>query len=173
MGDVLIELGRPDEALKAYQNAKSNVFKTEASKEKIVALSQEIARAFFKWADIKQNEGLEEFDSLIKLWPEVALKRNKANMIASFGQLEKALELYNKAIAEISNDAFLFKERGDIFLRLNRFTDALDDYNRAITINPGYEKAKECKSEVLVSLIRERDKIGESLRREEQGDNPE
>ena len=54
------------------------------------------------------------------------------------------------------NNRFLYKEKGDVLSNLERYEEALDDYEEAITLDPSYVHAYLDKSNVLKKLAKQK-----------------
>ena len=54
-----------------------------------------------------------------------------ASRLASLGQLDEALEYYDKAINEGPNEPSAHINRGDVLRKLHRFDEAYESYNNA------------------------------------------
>ena len=57
------------------------------------------------------------------------------------GEIRKAIEFFDRAIAENSNESSYFYNRGLAHTKLNDAKNTLADYDRAIALNPSYVKA--------------------------------
>lgn len=62
--------------------------------------------------------------------------REEADKLTLQNQMEKALEVCNKAVALRQNDYALYNQRADILFKMTRYTQARGDAERAITLNP-------------------------------------
>lgn len=62
--------------------------------------------------------------------------REEADKLTIQNQLDKALEVCNKAVALRQNDYGLYNQRADILFKMARYTQARGDAERAITLNP-------------------------------------
>jgi tetratricopeptide (TPR) repeat protein len=63
---------------------------------------------------------------------------NMAQVYASIGAADEAIEHFTAVIAMDPNYSEYYNDRGNLYLRLGRFTDALTDYQRAIALSPPY-----------------------------------
>jgi tetratricopeptide (TPR) repeat protein len=66
---------------------------------------------------------------------------NKGLEKAQSGDLEKALELFDKSIAIKGDEYVAWYNRGIVKNMLHRYEDALVDLDQTIKLNPGYKKA--------------------------------
>jgi Flp pilus assembly protein TadD len=60
----------------------------------------------------------------------------KGMVLTQAGRFEEALDNFNKGLSLKSNDAFLLNNRGFVHLINRRLTDALQDIDESIVINP-------------------------------------
>jgi tetratricopeptide (TPR) repeat protein len=63
---------------------------------------------------------------------------NMAQVYASMGAAGEAIEHFTAVIAMDPQYSEYYNDRGNLYLRLSRFTDALTDYQRAIALSPPY-----------------------------------
>ena len=61
----------------------------------------------------------------------------------------KQLKRFDKLIEKSDDDFELYKERGDLRAELGLYNEAIDDYKKAIELNPNYEEAKKCSERIL------------------------
>jgi Flp pilus assembly protein TadD len=90
------------------------------------------------------------WESGISLWSYVVEKEpdkvsiaytNLGSAYQKKGQLDKAIENYDKAISLNPNDYLAYNNRGAILGKVGQFDEAIDSYNKAILSNPGDYKA--------------------------------
>ena len=55
----------------------------------------------------------------------------------------KQLKRFDKLIEKSDNDLELYKERGDLRAELGLYNEAIDDYKKALELNPNYNEAKQ------------------------------
>ena len=55
----------------------------------------------------------------------------------------KQLKRFDKLIEKSDNDFELYKERGDLRAELGLYNEAIDDYKKALELNPNYNEAKQ------------------------------
>lgn len=60
----------------------------------------------------------------------------------SAGNLNEAETLFNKAITENPNNAEAFFNRGKVNRQRGKFSEAINDFQKALDINPNYNQAK-------------------------------
>ncbi len=53
----------------------------------------------------------------------------------------KAVKMLNEAIEAQPEDEELYFMRADFFYKINRYGDAINDYNRVVKLNPGNKEA--------------------------------
>lgn len=63
-----------------------------------------------------------------------------------------AVDLYSEAIRLDPNDANLFADRAQAHIKLNAFTEAVSDANKAIQLNPSLSKAYLRKGTACIKL---------------------
>ena len=61
----------------------------------------------------------------------------------------KYLKLLDKYLQKINDDFEVYKERGDLKAELGFYNEAIDDYKKALELNPNYEEAKKCSERIL------------------------
>jgi Tfp pilus assembly protein PilF len=66
---------------------------------------------------------------------------NLGSVYQKMGQLDKAMENYDKAITLDPNDYLAYNNRGAIFAKVGQFDKAIESYNKAVISNPGDYKA--------------------------------
>ena len=55
----------------------------------------------------------------------------------------KQLKRFDKLIEKTDDDFELYKERGDLRAELGLYNEAIDDYKKALELNPNYDEAKQ------------------------------
>jgi tetratricopeptide (TPR) repeat protein len=90
------------------------------------------------------------WESGISLWSYVVEKEPEKDSIAytnlgsayqKKGELDKAIENYDKAISLNPKDYLAYNNRGAILGKVGQFDEAIESYNKAILSNPGDYKA--------------------------------
>ena len=61
----------------------------------------------------------------------------------------KQLKRFDKLIEKSDNDFELYKERGDLRAELGLYNEAIDDYKKALELNPNYNEAKQALNRTL------------------------
>jgi len=92
--------------------------------------------ALFMFLTFKQNQIWRNSDTLwshvLKYHTNTSLPfRNRANYRRDQGRIEEALADYNAAI-KLKPDGALYNSRAKLYFNLEKYQEALDDYNRAI-----------------------------------------
>ena len=64
----------------------------------------------------------------------------------------KQLKRFDKLIEKSDDDFELYKERGDLRAELGLYNEAIDDYKKAIKLNPNYDEAKQALEEINKKL---------------------
>jgi tetratricopeptide (TPR) repeat protein len=122
--------GRLDEAISDYSRA----LELEPKSYLLEAILRERASAYH--AKGAEEQAMADYNELIRITP-----RNDARL-ASFldseGQHELAIELYNQAFAlnPNSDSAAFYESRGIAYQRLGDTAKALEDFNKALELNP-------------------------------------
>ncbi len=60
----------------------------------------------------------------------------------------KYLKLLDKYLQKINDDFEVYKERGDLKAELGLYNEAIDDYKKALELNPNYDEAKNALEEI-------------------------
>ena len=89
------------------------------------------------------RDGLSLWSYVIEKEPDKAsiAYTNLGSAYQKTGQLDKAMENYDKAIALDPNDYLAYTNRGVIFDKMGEFDRALESYGKAVISNPGDYKA--------------------------------
>ena len=72
---------------------------------------------------------------------QVALIQQQGKFLRMIGQLDKAIEAFNKTIELNPNDADSYNYRGAAYFFRKHYAHAIADYNKAIQIKPDYVEA--------------------------------
>jgi len=59
--------------------------------------------------------------------------------IAYLGRYEEAIEVYSKAIEQFPNDSRLYRHRGHRYISIRKFDEAIQDFEKAVTLIEGKE----------------------------------
>jgi len=89
------------------------------------------------------NEALKTIEKLNFLFPKWSIGYNlKAALLHSLGKNDEALAAYTLAINNEPKSALILVNRGDLYLYLKDNIKALDDYKKALSIQPDYSRAQ-------------------------------
>ncbi|GHO79551.1 hypothetical protein KSD_73220 [Ktedonobacter sp. SOSP1-85] len=134
-GLFLAELGRPEEALAAYEQAiylDPNPNHSSAYYYRGLAL-RNLGRP---------EEALVSFEQVIRLYPNYALAYYGQGLILQdLGRLEEALAAYEQAIRLGPNNADVYLDQGVVLQELGRLEEALAAYEQAIRLGPNNARA--------------------------------
>ena len=70
----------------------------------------------------------------------------KAEKALKEGKLDKAIDLYNKALKESPNHIDIISDRGVAYLNMNKEKECFEDLNKAITLQPDYGYRYACRA---------------------------
>jgi tetratricopeptide (TPR) repeat protein len=87
------------------------------------------------------DEAIAELETAVKLKPDSAIYANLGMAVSSKGQVERAIECYQKSIRMDPANAEAHYNLGNIYLAMERTSEAADEYRSAIKAKPGYSKA--------------------------------
>jgi tetratricopeptide (TPR) repeat protein len=125
-------LGDFDRSLSSYNHA--------------LALNPDLIDAYNDRGALYQNAGryseaLADYEKALALDPEHRLANsNKAAVLHKLGRLAEAEAAFDKAIADPAF-AWTYVERGSLFESLEKYDQALSDYDQAISLEPNYKLA--------------------------------
>jgi tetratricopeptide (TPR) repeat protein len=71
------------------------------------------------------------------------------------GDIDKAIEAYNRALALVRNDSAVYASRGQLYATKGDFQNALADYNAAINLEPDNPNLYFARSRVYQGLKQE------------------
>jgi tetratricopeptide (TPR) repeat protein len=146
LGNALMELKRPVEALASY--------------DKAIALKPDVAEAHNNRGnalmDLKRPaEALASYDKAIALKPDYAwAHNNRGNALKNLKRLAEALASYDWAIALKPEIAEAHYNRGNALRDLKRPAEALASYDKAIVLKPEYAAAHNNRGNALKDLQR-------------------
>jgi predicted O-linked N-acetylglucosamine transferase (SPINDLY family) len=144
LGNVLSQLGRPDEAIAAYERA--------------VAVDPAFAGGFYNKGlvllDVKRPDAaLEAFDAAIALKPDHARACNsRGHALSDLGRFQEAVQSYERALIHRADYADAHNGRGGALLQLEEFAAALRSFDAAIALEPGYADAHNNRGNALYQL---------------------
>ncbi len=82
---------------------------------------------------------LKDFDAALKLRPNfVEALVNSANVLDDLGRTPEAIDRYGLALAQSAAEPNIYYNRGLAYSRLLQYPQAINDYNKAIALNPEY-----------------------------------
>ena len=145
-GNALLALGRPRDALDAYDRA------LLAKPDYAEALCNRGAAL----AELRRNdEALLSYDRLLAMRPDHAgALSNRGNALKALGRLDDALESYDRALTARPDDTQALFNRGVALHELKRFAEALASYDRALEDAPDYAEALANRGDALRQLGR-------------------
>jgi len=134
MGEIYEREGRTDEALTKYQLLiDTYVARNEARRAidvyyRLIELSPDTINARSRLADLLKADG------------RVEAAADQISFVASaafrMGQTNKALEEYRRGLQWAPNSAKLHAQYGQVLLKLERYEAALNEFRRALELNP-------------------------------------
>ena len=85
-----------------------------------------------------KKEALEYYLKILEIQPDESSTLNNVALIydGDFGNFEKALEFYGKAIKVDPEVSMYYRNRAQLLDKLQRNEEALDDYNKAVELEP-------------------------------------
>jgi len=129
---TLWELGRGKEAIAGYDSA--------------ISLEPDLAAAHYNRATILQKlhhlpEALAGFDEALKLQGDLNLAwNNRAGVLKEMGRYQEALDSLDHVLVLRRDDRVLYN-RGSMLFALERFEEAVADFEQALRINPKHPEA--------------------------------
>ena len=114
---------------------------------KIKTFNEELNRIMKASANIStlvyviQNVSEDDFYTYTDFISSFSYDENKFNN-ASERDI-KYLKLLDKYLQKINGDFEVYKERGDLKAELGLYNEAIDDYKKALELNPNYNEAKQ------------------------------
>ena len=180
MGNALLSLGRPGEALARFDAAlrlnprdpqyhfeRGNALKdlgriddALSSYGKALGLSPGYAEAHNNMGiALKESgrlaEALASYDRALALRPRYAEAHgNRGNVLKEMGRLEEALASYDAALRLKPGYAEAHSNRGNALARLRKLDDALASHDRALALKPDYAEGHNNRGLVLKELGR-------------------
>ena len=146
LGNALLDLNRPEEALGSYERA--------------IALNPEVALAHNNRGNVllglkRPEEALASYNKAIALKPDFAeAYTSRGVALRDLKRLEEALASYDKAIALKSDLAETYSNRGNALMDLKRSEEALASYNKAVALSPNVALAHSNRGNALLDLKR-------------------
>lgn len=114
--------------------------------EKAIRLAPAHSQAFFNLGNCYRAlknpaRALEAYERSMRLDPaDLPARVNRAATLRDLGAFEQAFEAYSEVVQQ-SPDADSFCNRGTCLQRMGRQTEAIEDFNRAIDLNPNLAEA--------------------------------
>jgi protein O-GlcNAc transferase len=101
------------------------------------------------------QQGADWAETLVQNFPHGEVLRNVAGALnARIGRFERAIELYDVALALAPDYFEAFNNRGNALRELGRLEDALESFDAAVKLNPRYAEAHMNRGIVLAALKR-------------------
>ena len=144
-GEALLALGRPDEALAAWDRALALRPSPELHANRGVALRQ-LGR---------RDEALAAQDRALALSPaDAEAWSNRGNVLKDLGRLDEALASFDRALALNPRMPGALVNRANVLRDLTRLPEALAGYDRAIALEPAYPEAHHHRAVLMLDLQR-------------------
>ena len=108
---------------------------------KVIELDPNDGDAYYNRANLRkemkeQAGALQDYNKAIELDPnDSASYNNRADFYLQINDLDKALKDANKSI-ELGGEFISFVTRGEIFMAMNNYIDAINDFTQALSYNP-------------------------------------
>jgi tetratricopeptide (TPR) repeat protein len=145
-GQVLISMGRLDEALAIFDDA-VRVFPNDA----VVKTGR--AEVFKSMGRL--DEALLAYDAIAREFPEQVIPKNgRAEVLKFLGKMDEALEAYDATGGEFPNDLFAKTGRAEVLKAMGRLDDALSAYGAVVQQFPNNPVALSGRAEVLKAIGR-------------------
>ena len=97
---------------------------------------------------------MDDFNKALELNPNNdKVYNNIADTLINLNQLNKALEIINQAILLEENSVY-FITRGEIYIAMKRYTDAIDQFTHAISLNAEIKEAYKYREECYRTLAK-------------------
>ena len=148
----LYDLGRKEEALKAYQKAielKPNNQKAWKKYEKAIEFKPDDYESWLKKGNFldelgRKEEALKANQKAIELKPDDdVIWFNKGYVLSNLGRKEEALKAYQKAIELKPNDQRAWFNTGNVFDDLGKYEDAIKCYKKLRELDPEAKNVEE------------------------------
>jgi RNA recognition motif-containing protein len=122
---------------------------------------------------LRKDDKIDQTILSVKL--KVKMLANKGNELAKQNEFFKAIEKFSEAIRYDSSDHRLFGNRSYCYDKVNQFQEGLRDAERAISLEPGWQKGYFRKGRALFGLkmYKEAEKAYEQVLEFENMDDPE
>ena len=143
-GNALYDLGKHDEAIKAYDRS--------------ISINPQYAEAWINKGNAlyglgKYDEAIKAYDQAISINPQFAEAwYNKGNALYGLGKYDEAIKAYDQAISINPQFAEAWNNKGNALYGLGKYDEAIKAYDQAISINPQYAEAWSNKGNALRDL---------------------
>jgi tetratricopeptide (TPR) repeat protein len=84
------------------------------------------------------EEAVSDFEESVKIKMNHIPYKNLGMILEGNGFLDKALEAYNNALNFYDKDATILRCRAHLYIKLGKTEDAINDFTRAIKIEPDF-----------------------------------
>lgn len=134
-GKLYTALGKYEEAVKSFDEA--------------IALNPKnkwfyVNKATIEADNSRIEEALQTIGLLIKKYPQWSIGYNlKAAFLHTLDKDDEALTAYGEAVKAKPESAQVLTNRGNLYVELGQKAKAIEDYKRALVIDPDYIRAKE------------------------------
>jgi tetratricopeptide (TPR) repeat protein len=97
----------------------------------------EFSRAVLLYTDGSYEEALQNYKTSIRKHPDfLHAKRGIARTLMQLGRDREALEAFNEVLEQDSESAVSFANRGILLDRMGLYSQAINDYDKAIKMDP-------------------------------------
>lgn len=129
-GMSLVDLGRPTEAMKAYDSA----IQCGVTGVTVMSLIDK-GNIFLNWK--RYQEALSTFNEAIRLDPQEALAYNgKGNALQELRQYQEALSAFNEAIRLEPQEVSAHFNKGNLLYDRGQYKEAIQEYDIALRLSP-------------------------------------
>ncbi|CRK96420.1 CLUMA_CG009836, isoform A [Clunio marinus] len=142
------EMKHKEQELRKQQETKD--FSNEDHKPPIRSMIDDFQKFQESEESLQKIKGIsiKEDNKELELQNELAIKRkdaielkDKGNMFVKNKDYESAIKMYTKAIDLCSDDAVFYSNRSQCYLSLEKYTECIDDANKAIKLDPTSSKS--------------------------------
>ena len=146
LGNALLDMGRLDDALAAY--------------DKALRLKPDYAEAHNNRGNTLRDMGrrdgaLAAYDKAVRLKPDYAeAHNNRGNTLRDMGRLDDALAAYDRAVRLKPDYANAYNNRGNTLRDIGHLDSALAAYDKAVRLKPDYPEAHNNRGRTLLDMVR-------------------
>ena len=146
LGNALLELRRPDDALASYDRA--------------LRLRPDDVEALYNRGNAlceleRPQDALDSYDRALHFNPNIPMAlNNRGNVLRALKRPEEALTSYERALELDPHYVEAFNNRGNALRDLKRPEQALSSFERALALRPGYAAAWNNRGNALLNLKR-------------------